>query len=159
MPSRWGFPRVAGLSEIPSRLSVSAVTRSVKSAGGAHCLLGSPGAGCDGCPRPADSSRPATPPKSGPDGSSHRAPSFPPLNPTTRPRPPQCMSGRAGGRLSQERSPVTTVGGPRRDAVDMDLWLDTENRLVLALLHLYRPSSRDFRLLPRPSRTGSDATL
>lgn len=92
-----------------------------------------------------------------PDGSSHRAPSFPPLNPTTRPRPAQCMSGLGGGRLSQERSPVTTVGGPRRDAVDMDLWLDTQNRLVLALLHLYRPSSRDFRLLPRPSRTGSDA--
>lgn len=61
------------------------------------------------------------------------------------------MPGRGTGRLSQERSPVTTVGGPRRDAVDVDLRLDTQNRLVLTLLHLYRPSHRDFRLLPAPS--------
>lgn len=49
-----------------------------------------------------------------------------------------------------EWSPVATVGGPRRDAVDVDLWLDTQHRLVLALLHLDARCPPDFRLLPPP---------
>lgn len=64
------------------------------------------------------------------------------------------MSGSGEGvkqRLAEPgggRSPVATVGSPWWDAVDVDLRLDTENRLVLALLHLDVRSPPDFRLLP-----------
>lgn len=57
-----------------------------------------------------------------------------------------------------KRSPVTTVGGSRRDAVDVDLRLDTEHRLVLSLLHLDTRSPPDFRLLPSRG-AGSGSTL
>lgn len=156
VPSRCRFPRVTGFSGIPSGLSVSAVTRPVDPAEGTRCPLGSPEPGYEVARvlLTAHGQRPLL--NLARIGSSHRAPS---ILSAPKPDTPAAHARTRGGRLSQKRSPVTTVGGPRRDAVDMDLWLDTENRLVLALLHLYRRSSRDFRLLPRPFRTGSDATL
>lgn len=142
VPSRWAFPR------IPSRPSVSAVTRPVDPP--AH----------SGSQELADSSRPATLPGSGPDRKQPlgSVPSFPKRDSPSL--TPAVHARVAGERLSQnERSPVATVGGPRRDAVDVNLRLHTENRLVLALLHRDCRSSPNFRLLLRPLGAGTDATL
>lgn len=145
VPSRWGLRRVAGFPGIPSRLSVSAVTRPVDPA--AHPGPQEPAVTHAACPHPADSSRPSRvwPDRKQPLGS---VPSFPKGDSPSL--APAVHAGAAGERVSQERSPVATVVGPRRDAVDMDLRLDTENRLVLALLHLHRQSSTS-GFFPAPS--------